>query len=95
MKNRPDNNTAIRHSLSSRLSLWIVLFAAAMFLLSLGYIFVVAQKAVRQEAIQGATRELENTVQRVNDILENMELTADNLEWLIYRDLDKPEAMME
>ena len=47
-KKRPDNNTVIRHSLSSRLSLWIVLFAAAMFLLSLGYIFVVAQKAVRR-----------------------------------------------
>lgn len=94
-KKRPDNNTVIRHSLSSRLSLWIVLFAAAMFLLSLGYIFQVAQKTVRQEAIQGATRELENTVQRVNDILENVEITADNLEWLIYRDLDKPEAMME
>lgn len=94
-KKRPDNNTVIRHSLSSRLSLWIVLFAAAMFLLSLGYIFQVAQKTVRQEAIQGATRELENTVQRVNDILENVEITADNLEWLIYRDLDKPDAMME
>ena len=94
-KNSPNNNTVIRHSLSSRLSLWIVLFAAAMFLLALGYVFQVAQKTVRQEAIQGATRELENTVQRVNDILENVEITADNLEWLIYRDLDKPEAMME
>ncbi len=94
-KKRTNNNTVIRHSLSSRLSLWIVLFAAAMFLLALGYVFQVAQKTVRQEAIQGATRELENTVQRVNDILENVEITADNLEWLIYRDLDKPDAMME
>ena len=87
--------SAIRHSLSSRLSLWIVLFAAVLFVTSLGYIFVVAQKAVRKEAIKGATRELENTVQRVNNILEDVELMADNLEWLIYRDLDKPDVMME
>ncbi len=85
----------LRHSLSSRLSLWIVLFAAVLFVASLGYIFMVARETVRKEAIRGATRELDNTVIRVNGILEDVELTADNLEWLIYRDLDKPDAMME
>lgn len=84
----------IRHSLSRRLSLWIVVFAALLFLAALGYMFVMAQRTVRNEAISGATRELENTVLRVNGILEDVELTATNLEWLIYRDLDDSDAMM-
>ena len=85
----------IRHSLGARLSLWIVLFTALLFVGGLGYFFVIAREAVRREAIQGATRELDNTVLRVNGILEDVELVANNLEWLIYRDLDNPDIMME
>ena len=85
----------IKRSLSRRLSLWIVLFAIVIFSASLGYLFVVSRESVRREAIRGAGRELENTVLRVNVILEDVELLADNLEALIYKDLDKPEKMME
>lgn len=87
--------TEMRHSLSRRLSWWIVLFAAAIFVAALAYAFVIARKTVRTEAVRGATRELDNTVLRVNGILEDVELAANNLEWLIYRDLDNPEKMME
>ena len=85
----------IKRSLSRRLSLWIVLFAIVIFSACLGYLFVVSRESVRREAIRGAGRELENTVLRVNVILEDVELLADNLEALIYKDLDKPEKMME
>ena len=40
----------IRNSLSTRLSLWIVFFAAAIFVAALGYVTVVARRAVRREA---------------------------------------------
>ena len=70
----------IKRSLSRRLSLWIVLFAIVIFSASLGYLFVVSRESVRREAIRGAGRELENTVLRVNVILEDVELLADNLE---------------
>ena len=85
----------LRRSLSRRLSLWIVLFAAAIFLAALVYVFVISRNAVRQEAIRGASRELDNTVLRVNGILEDVQIAADNLEWLIYKDLDNPDRMME
>lgn len=84
-----------RRSLSARLSMWTVAFAASVFLAALGYIFVVARDAVRREAFKGATRELDNTVLRVNSILEDIEIIANNLEWQIYADIDKPEKMME
>ena len=95
MKENKASLTDIRHSLSARLSLWIVLFAIAIFVAALGYLFVVSRDAVRREAIQGATRELDNTVLRVNGILEDVELAANNLEWLIYRNLDNPDIMMD
>ena len=85
----------IRHSLSSRLSLWVVLFASFIFVAALGYLFAVSRHAVREEAMKGATRELENTVLRVNGILEDVELTANNLEWLVYQHLDDPDIMMQ
>ena len=90
---RPLRN--LTRSLSGRLSLWIVLFAVAIFIATLGYMYFVLQKAVRREAVNGATRELENTVLRVNVILEDVELLADNLEARIYKDLDNPDKMME
>ena len=89
---RPLRN--LTRSLSGRLSLWIVLFAVAIFIATLGYMYFVLQKAVRREAVNGATRELENTVLRVNVILEDVELLADNLEARIYKDLDNPDKMM-
>lgn len=82
-----------RQSLSARLSGWIVFFAAAIFLASLGYMAVVARKAVRREAILGANRILDNTVLRVNGILEDVQLVANNLEGRIYQHLDDPDYM--
>lgn len=82
-----------RQSLSARLSRWIVFFAAAIFVAALGYMAVVARKAVRREAILGANRILDNTVLRVNGILEDVQLVADNLEDRIYQNLDHPDYM--
>ena len=84
-----------RQSLSARLSRWIVFFAAAIFVAALGYMAVVARRAVRREAIQGAGRVLDNTVLRVNGILEDVELVADNLEGRIYQHLDDPDYMFD
>ena len=94
---KPDyiSKYGLRQSLSARISLWVVLFATAIFVASLGYLFLVSRNAVKREAIRGATRVLDNTVLRVNGILEDVELAANNLEWLIYKDLDKPDMMME
>ena len=59
----------IKSSLSTRLSLWIVLFAALIFLIALGFMFNQSRKAIRQEAINHATQILDNTAERVNTIL--------------------------
>ena len=85
----------IRSSLSTRISLWTVLFAAIVFIISISVVAFRSRNAVREEAIKGANRVLENAALRTNYILEDVEDLANNLEWLILKDLDKPDAMLE
>ena len=85
----------LRRSFSARLSLWVVSFAALVFLAATAYFFTVSRRYVREEAILRAAQVVENSVLRLNNILEDVQLSADNLEWLVYRHLDEPEMMME
>ena len=85
--------TYIRRSLSTKLSIWIVSFATLIFIISLGFMFSQSLKVVRQEAINRATQILDNTVLRVDNILDRVEIAADNTEWLIMRHLDTPDSM--
>lgn len=83
----------IRSSLTRRLSLWIVMFAAAIFIISVGYMFSESREAVRNEAISHATEVLNSTALRVNNILENVEIATRNIDWLVGRHLDAPDSM--
>ena len=83
----------IRQSLSTRLSLWIVLFATVIFLAALSYLFYESRKAVKDEAMNRATQVLDNTVLRVTDILHSVEVATNNTDWLPTRHLDAPDSM--
>ena len=84
-----------RRSLPARLGIWIVLFAAMIFIAALGYMFSVSWNTVRNEAESQASQKLHNTVLRVNDILDDVKISADNTDWLVYRHLDEPEYMID
>lgn len=75
------------------LSIWIVLFAAVIFIISLAYLFNESRRAVRDEAISRATQVLDNTVQRVTNILDRVEVATNNTSWLPVRHLDAPDSM--
>ena len=53
--------TYIRRKLSVRVSLWVVLFAAIIFNVALGFLFYQARDAVRQEAVSHAMQILNKT----------------------------------
>ena len=82
-----------QRSLSSKLSVWIVLFAGLIFIAALAVFFNESRKAVKLEAINHATQTLDNTVQRVNTILTKVKVATDNTDWLITRHLDAPDSM--
>ena len=90
MKNPRDY---IRTSLSRRLSIIIVMMATIFFLGSLGFLFVESRKAVRNEALNGAAQVLDNTVQRVNVLMQRVEIASDNFMWLPLRHLDVADSM--
>ena len=85
----------IRRSFSMRLSLWVVVFAALVFLLAQGYYSLEARRSVKNEAILRATQVLENSTLRLGAILQDVEEEADDLEWLVFRHLDSRDTLME
>ncbi len=83
----------IRRKLSVRVSLWVVLFAAVIFVVALSFFFIQARDAVRQEAISRATQTLNNTTLRVERILNRVEVASQMTMWLVDRHLDHPDSL--
>ena len=82
-----------KRSLSTKLSIWTVLFAGLIFIAALGVFFNETRRAVQRIAISNATLILENTTQRVDNILNQVKVATDNTDWLITRHLDAPDSM--
>lgn len=83
----------IRRKLSVRVSLWVVMFAAVIFIAALGFLFYQAREAVRQEAVSHATQILDKTSLRVDSILNRVEVASDMTKWLVQRHPDKADSM--
>ena len=75
--------TYIRHSLSLRLGLLIMSFTVIIFVISLGFLYFKTREYVRQDAMQRATQVLNNTVLRVTEYLNEVEIATNNTEWLV------------
>ena len=83
----------IRRKLSVRVSLWVVLFAAVIFVIALSFFFVQAREAVRQEALSRATQILNNTSLRVERILNRVEVASRMTIWLVNRHPKHPDSV--
>lgn len=83
----------IRQQLSIRVSLWVVLFAAIIFNVALGFLFYQAREVVRQEAIEHATQILDKTSLRVEGILNRVEVASDMTKWLVLRHPENADSM--
>ena len=77
-----------------RVSLWVVLLAALIFTVALGFLFYQAREIVRQEAISQANQILGKTALRVESILNDVEVASRNAKWLIQCHADRPDSMM-
>ena len=83
----------IRRKLSVRVSLWVVMFAAVIFIAALSSLFYQAREAVRQEAVHRATTILDRTSLQVEGILNRVEVATHMTEWLVQRHPDKADSM--
>ena len=87
-------NQYYRSSLSRTLSVMAALLASAVFFFALAFMFDQARETVRKEAMDHATEELNNTVQRVNTILVGIQEATANTLWYVKRQLDHPDSML-
>ena len=83
----------IQQKLSVRVSLWVVMFAALIFITALGFLFYQSRDAIRQEAINSASQILDKTSLRVEGILNRVEVASDMTRWLVQRHPDKADSM--
>ena len=85
--------TALRRSLSARLSFAVVLFVAVIFVGAFSIMFSEARDIIREEAWGKATQTLEGTVLHIDNTLGRVEVASDNMLRVIERNLNKPDSM--
>ena len=83
----------LRKSLSARLSWLTVIFAAVLFLGALSFLFKQSQDTIFKEAFSRATQVLDNTAQRVEVILDKVEMSTKNVAWVVQRHLESDDSM--
>lgn len=83
----------IRQSLAARLSFWVIVCMVALFMTALGILFYYSRIAVKDEAIEKATRTLEGTLLHVENTLHEVEVAADNMKWQVEQQIDTPDSM--
>jgi len=81
------------HSLSTKLSVGIILFAVPVFLVSLGFLFQQSRKMVRREATERANSTLNATLQRLNRHLMAVETATNVSDWQVPEYLD-PDTLL-
>ena len=75
------------YSLSTKICLFLLPFVVGVFVYALGDLFLESRRMVRQEAIERANCELENTVARVTGYLKEAETISRNTKWQVLDNL--------
>lgn len=83
----------IKRKLSLKLSLGILLFLLVVFTLSLGSLFIYSRQIVRQQALERANMELENCTQRVNELMNEVEVATRTAVWHLGDDI-QPDSLL-
>ncbi len=84
----------IRRKLSLKLTFGIMLFLIAIFVVSLGILFMRSRQLVREEAMERAERELDNVVMRVNGMMNEVETATMTARWHLTDDNLQPDSLL-
>ena len=86
-------NHHILQTSATRLSLWVVLFAAILMMAVLGLLFYQTYQMVEIESQRYAERQLDNTALRVRNYLNEVEVVTRHTEWQVYAHL-QPDSLL-
>jgi signal transduction histidine kinase len=84
----------IRRKLSLKLTFGIMLFLIAIFVVSLGILFMRSRQLVREEAMERAEQELDNVVMRVNGMMNEVETATMTARWHLTDDNLQPDSLL-
>lgn len=80
---------------ASKLSFYIVIGSTALFLILFTVVAVLALKTIRYESIERANKTLEATIAKVENVMQRVEVTTQNLAWVVMENIDNPDRMFE
>jgi len=83
----------IRHSLSLKISLSILLFVMIIFVATIGFLFQQSHNMIKNEAIDRVMHALNNSVLRVRSNLNEAETATNNIEWIVKNHL-QPDSLL-
>jgi methyl-accepting chemotaxis protein/sigma-B regulation protein RsbU (phosphoserine phosphatase) len=83
----------ISQTLSFRLSLRVIAALATLLIVALLIMFYFSRKAVKEEALSHAAQSLEATVNRIDNVLYNVEQATGNMYWRMTNYIHQPEKM--
>ena len=83
----------IKRKLSLKLSLGILLFLLVVFTLSIGTLFLYSRQLVKQQAMERANLELENCTDRVNELMNEVEVATRTAVWHLGDDI-RPDSLL-
>lgn len=84
----------INRKLSLKLSIGITLLLVVVFLVSLGILFLVSRKMVKEEALERAELEVENMVQRVDGMMNEVEKATTTAVWYLENKQLHPDSLL-
>lgn len=80
---------------ASKLSFYIVIGTAILFLALFLIISVLAIKTIRIESLDRADKTLDATIAKVENVMQKVEIATQNLAWVVVENLDNPDRMFE
>ena len=83
----------IRESFSARLRIYVVGFTALLFILAFYVFFRFSYGFIRDEAMHRAEALLDNTILRIDRVLDAVETAAGNSAWEVEAHLDEPDSL--
>lgn len=84
---------SVRESLSGQLTMRVVLLAALMFFMSSSVFIRMFNRNIRKEAVKNVNYELTKTIDRVDLVLNSVEVALENTAWLVPYRKDLPDFM--
>ncbi|MEG2790422.1 MAG: SpoIIE family protein phosphatase [Odoribacter sp.] len=80
-------------SFSARLSLYITLITALIFIVTFVVFFAYSRSLVKQEALRNAESLVNSTNLHIDKVMQSVETAVDNLAWLVEENLCSPDSM--